>query len=1019
MKKLLIYLLVIMQICCSCCVVSAAGGGIIIGDSNPELLFTGSSSEHTLLLSGAGVVSAWGKNNYGQCGTEKSDYEDEPNYIDFEAKIVKVAAGNDFSIALDENGTAWGWGNNQSYQLGISESTDISGTPTDFQHPVKIIGDITDIAAGNGFSVLLNKDGNLYLSGNHKFLQKMDLNESNHDKAKQLSVRGDHIMVLGESGQIYSWNFNAGAPEVVDFKTNEEILSVSAGTEHGVVVTASGDEASVYTFGNNSKYQLGMDDNTLIVDKPQRVLSFPYGENTKIKVTTGDYATFVDVYENISERDYVNEYCFGSGCYYTSEAVDDYTGYEDGYEKDVIKTPEKRMVSHITLASGKDRNIAYRVDDAIEFFGNNEAPNIIHLLESDHTEIMYPYQYDNTKYQEVKVNFVKINKEAFEEGNSDYLYWEYADDHQFRVKIKDFYSGNGPDGFTPAISVIRLDKQFTGESRTIGAYGPEIWNFDRYNESYKAADIEIQHGEEDGKTVEITASQLMNRAEKALEIPSTTEVFFEEPKQITENTKLGLYIYGLPKGTNAEATIEGSKITLKLIGNSTCDMDYDSTIGICYVYSVNDRGATGCVGDFDLDKISAAKRTVNKLIIKAYENTPEVLTAEASLTKGNENGKEVKLSISGGEFLEKLTESNWSIDGSSELSVSEIKRVDDHNAIAVISGNSADKYTASAIKITCSGDEYYDSRVYDEESGHYSKTSLTSNEIAIAKQTNSGHGGGTTSILTKPTASVAGGTVEAGTKVQLSGVSGAKIYYTTDGTTPTDQSNLYTAPIEIKESTTLKFIAISGNRKSAVQTIEYIVKNAEVTLKKDAQNIKYIENPQKQFQPDAAIARYEVLKYINNLFDIEDMGKKSEFTDVEDQYEALVDLFVGAKLIEGYPDNTFRGNAGITRAEFVKILNDVLKPSIQSETKKFTDTEGHWCEKYIGEFGTLGYLSGYPDNSFKPDAIITKAEAVAVLNRIAGIKLAGEPNDYYTDVPVEHWAHDLIYAASETADMTR
>lgn len=62
------------------------------------------------------------------------------------------------------------------------------------------------------------------------------------------------------------------------------------------------------------------------------------------------------------------------------------------------------------------------------------------------------------------------------------------------------------------------------------------------------------------------------------------------------------------------------------------------------------------------------------------------------------------------------------------------------------------------------------------------------------------------------------------------------------------------------------------------------------------------------FYPDYAMARYEILSALNKLFDIENIGQKSTFSDVTDAYAAVVDLFVGADIIEGYPDNTFRGD---------------------------------------------------------------------------------------------------------------
>lgn len=40
------------------------------------------------------------------------------------------------------------------------------------------------------------------------------------------------------------------------------------------------------------------------------------------------------------------------------------------------------------------------------------------------------------------------------------------------------------------------------------------------------------------------------------------------------------------------------------------------------------------------------------------------------------------------------------------------------------------------------------------------------------------------------------------------------------------------------------------------------------------------------------------------------------------------------------------------------------------------------AEKYINSFAALKLLNGYPDGNFKPDNVITRAEVIAVLNRI-------------------------------------
>ena len=84
---------------------------------------------------------------------------------------------------------------------------------------------------------------------------------------------------------------------------------------------------------------------------------------------------------------------------------------------------------------------------------------------------------------------------------------------------------------------------------------------------------------------------------------------------------------------------------------------------------------------------------------------------------------------------------------------------------------------------------------------------------------NSGSGSVTQSV-SAPTFS--GATqFEESTQVSMSGPTGAEIHYTTDGTQPTAQSTLYTAPITLSETTVVKAIAIKDGKSSAVTSRTY------------------------------------------------------------------------------------------------------------------------------------------------------------------------------------------------------
>ena len=77
---------------------------------------------------------------------------------------------------------------------------------------------------------------------------------------------------------------------------------------------------------------------------------------------------------------------------------------------------------------------------------------------------------------------------------------------------------------------------------------------------------------------------------------------------------------------------------------------------------------------------------------------------------------------------------------------------------------------------------------------------------------------------TTPTAEPAAGAVAAGTTVELSTTQGAKIFFTTDGTTPDMSSERYTGPITISAAVTIKAIAVvDGKDPSAVLTAAYTI----------------------------------------------------------------------------------------------------------------------------------------------------------------------------------------------------
>lgn len=986
----------------------SAGGGVNIGDTNGEILFTGSSSAHNLILSSNGVVSAWGDNSYGQCGVEPCDYISDINYIEFENKITKVAAGNGFSVALDEKNIAWGWGNNIKFQLGISRPTG-AGTPTQFFKPQKISDNIVDIATGTDFSILLTEKGEVMFSGmrNADTLKKVKfpLVDSGVTKIKKISANYDNAVAIGDDNTIFYWKSDLQAVRVVQLPDVEEVQNVVVGKKHYVIRVLNGENIEFYSFGDNSQKQLGVHESEM-TETPILSLSIPYQPNEKITEFAGEYYTSVNVWNTLSPNDKVAEYYWGT----------DFLSFDgERVTKETSAEPENNDKQYQMISVSEKGITAFDyINNEVITLGVEGAFDSIPLIYSDKTvDTMYEYQYNNIDCHTYKVNFIKLNEKRFLAEKEKYAYWEFVDEHTFRVKVNNFINAIGNSKTNISLSTIVLPKEVTGENRVIGAYGPSIWNFNVKDELYKSDDLEITHGDEDKKAFTVSCYEIKNRAESPLNIAPDVNIFYQSPGEITEKTKLGLYLYGLPKGTTAEISdITDNTFKVTLSGNSASDMDYDTDIKICYIRT-NDNQIGECIGDFDLNKtkVFAGEYDVSGVKIKSFENTTEKLTVSGTLTKGKENGQIITVNITGGEFADVLSPKFWSITGVNGISIGSIERIDDTNAKVILSGNSNDKYTDAEIKIICQASQYADNRIYDKDTGSYKTSDLVSeNSVLVKKQTHSTGGGSGSSKIPNPISNIKSGEVLKGTLMELSStVKNAKIYYTIDGTEPTTNSILYQSSIKIDEDMKIKFIAISGAKKSAVQTIKLTVKKPKINLRENAKEIKYIKINNNMFYPDKAMTRYDVLSALNMLFDVENPNFKSSFTDVPSEYADLVDLFAGAEIIEGYPDNTFRGESGITRAEFVKILSIMLN-TVDSDSTAFSDIGGHWCEKCINGFAEFDYLKGYPNGTFKPDNSITRAEVIAVLNRITNNE-SDMAEITFDDLNAEHWAYEDICKA--------
>ena len=86
-------------------------------------------------------------------------------------------------------------------------------------------------------------------------------------------------------------------------------------------------------------------------------------------------------------------------------------------------------------------------------------------------------------------------------------------------------------------------------------------------------------------------------------------------------------------------------------------------------------------------------------------------------------------------------------------------------------------------------------------------------------------------------------------------------------------------------------------------------------------------------------------------------------------------------IVKGHNDGTFAPNAPITRAEFAAIAARFDDKNTDTSSK-FTDIASHWAKNEIGIAANKGWINGYPDDTFRPNQDITRAEAMTLVNRV-------------------------------------
>lgn len=117
------------------------------------------------------------------------------------------------------------------------------------------------------------------------------------------------------------------------------------------------------------------------------------------------------------------------------------------------------------------------------------------------------------------------------------------------------------------------------------------------------------------------------------------------------------------------------------------------------------------------------------------------------------------------------------------------------------------------------------------------------------------------------------------------------------------------------------------------------------------------------------------------------------FSDAKGHWaEAFILGLVSRGIVSGFPDGTFKPQDSLTRAQYAAMLAKAFALPTKQPATNFTDVpDGFWAKDFIRKANQMGFITGFPDNSFRPNQFLTRVQALVSL--VGGLGLVGGTPD--------------------------
>lgn len=274
-----------------------------------------SAGEHTLALTSAGTIWAWGQNGTGSLGNNSTLNSNLPVQVLDPANpalpftnVIAVAAGANHSLAIRSDGTVWAWGSNASGELGNGVTSALPTTLPIQVHGLGNVGFLQNaiaisasgqatggLGSGQSFAVVANDimGANVYAWGNNSDgLLGINSGATNVTFPTQVfgllnhvidvSSGPFHTLFLMSTGEVFGAGSNAFgelgdgtfvSPKIAPVQTRSvdglsnltQVIAISTGTRFSEALLSDG---RVVTWGINNVGQLGINSFTFDSNLP-------------------------------------------------------------------------------------------------------------------------------------------------------------------------------------------------------------------------------------------------------------------------------------------------------------------------------------------------------------------------------------------------------------------------------------------------------------------------------------------------------------------------------------------------------------------------------------------------------------------------------------------------------------------------------------------------------------------------------------------------------------------------------